>query len=176
MGEYDKMDETLTLMTPVVEAYRDNLLRKWHLRFGHANMALIKQMSKDQVVNGMCLTKKDYEYNTDCFSCAMIKMKRISFNTHSERTNKPFRKLIVGICFMSHVNTFGEYTCYLAAIDEGTKYKWITLLRRKIEATDAVISLIKYIERQYEIQVKILSSDEDALFDCNKIRNYAKWE
>ena len=82
--------------------------------------------------------------------------------------------MIVDIGFMSHVNTFDGYTCYLAAIDEGTRYKWITLLRRKVEATDAVIALIKYVERQYEVQVKTLSSDDDTLFDCNKIWNLCK--
>ena len=126
MGDHDNMEETQTLMTPVVEEHRDSQLRKWHLRFGHANMALIKQMSKDQAVNGMCLSRKDYEENADCLSCVMAKMKRMSFNTHCERTNEPFRKLIVDIGFMSHVNTFDGYTCYLAAIDEGTRYKWIT--------------------------------------------------
>ena len=55
MAEYEKIDETLTLITPVVEENRGSVLRKWHIRLGHANMALIKQMSKDQVVHGMCL-------------------------------------------------------------------------------------------------------------------------
>ena len=109
VGEYDKMDETLSLMTPDVEEHRDSLLRKWHLRLGHANMALIKQMSKDQVVNAICLKNKDYDENAGCLSCVMAQMKRMPFNTRSERTNGPFRKLIVGIGPTSHANTFDGY-------------------------------------------------------------------
>ena len=126
-------------MTQVVEEHRDSLLRKWNLRYGHANMDLIKQMSKDQVVNGLYLTKEVYDLKADCLSCVMAKLKRISFNTHPERSKEPFQKLIVDIGFMSHVNTFDGYSCYLAAIDERARFKWIVLL-----------------------------SDDDSMFNCKK--------
>ena len=46
--------------TPAIEENRRSLLRKWHTRFAHANMNLVKQMAREEIIDGMKLRKKDF--------------------------------------------------------------------------------------------------------------------
>ncbi|KAH9093799.1 hypothetical protein Ae201684P_016421 [Aphanomyces euteiches] len=150
-------------------------LRLWHNRLAHANMEIVKDMFRNNVVRGINLRKIDLQDDRECLACVTAKMKKMSFrNIQPSRATIPLHKIIAEIGFMSGVTTPSEKTCYLAVIDEASRYKWVHLLEGKGQATKALMQLIEDIEQEFQESVRILSTDDDKMFKNEQLTNFCK--
>ncbi|KAF0734178.1 hypothetical protein Ae201684_009045 [Aphanomyces euteiches] len=65
---------------------------------------------------------------------------------------------------MNGPTTPSKKTCYLGVIDEGSRFKWVVLLERKKDATNALIKVIEDMEIEFGMKVKTVLSDDDKMF------------
>ncbi|KAH9087598.1 hypothetical protein LEN26_019949 [Aphanomyces euteiches] len=68
---------------------------------------------------------------------------------------------------MNGPTTPSKKTCYLGVIDEGSRFKWVVLLERKKDATNALIKVIEDMEIEFGMKVKTVLSDDDKMFNNN---------
>ncbi len=103
-------------------------------------------------------------------------MRRMSFkNAHPERSTTPMHKLIADIGFMGKLKSTEGATCYLGAVDEATRMTFMTLMERKGDATDALITMVTKLNIKYpQHQVKIVSTDDDKMFHNAKVADVLK--
>ncbi|KAJ8525599.1 hypothetical protein ON010_g15515 [Phytophthora cinnamomi] len=78
----------------------DSLVR-WHLRFAHLNLPMLKQMTHQQVTTGMS-DDLSSDIDTPCWSCEEAKMTRMSYKkTKTRRCQvRPFQKIMSDMCHM----------------------------------------------------------------------------
>lgn len=63
-------------------------------------------------------------------------------------------ELAVDIGYMNGPTTPSEKTCYLGVIDEGSRFKWVVLLERNKDASNALIKVIEDVEMEFVMKVK----------------------
>ena len=61
----------------------EHLLKRWHNRFGHANIHTLKQMARDNIVHGLILPKSTKL--PFCVGCVHGKQHRVPFPINEER-------------------------------------------------------------------------------------------
>ncbi|KAJ8524733.1 hypothetical protein ON010_g16383 [Phytophthora cinnamomi] len=100
----------------------DSLVR-WHLRFAHLNLPMLKQMAHQEVTTG---TSDDLsgDLDTPCWSCEEVKMTRMSYKkTRAPCAKRPFQKIMSDMCHM------GIYASDFVL----THVKWLVGQGHKIE-------------------------------------------
>ena len=125
-------------------------LLDWHYTLGHAHFGALKGMAK----NGDIVISGNKNQPMDCTSCIVGKMKRMSYNTHPERSNESFDKLYIDLAFVP-AESFTKKNCFLTMVDEATRFVWTIALNEKSEAMKEVVAFQKRIQTQFQKKVKV---------------------
>ena len=131
----------------------------WHYTLGHAHFGALKLMAKnkDIVISG----KKNQEM--DCVSCIVGKTKRMSYNTHPNRSTASFDKVYVDLGFVSTLS-LTKKDCFLTIVDEATRFVWTFALQDKSKAMKELKAFQQRIKTQFSKEIKVFMSDNGTEF------------
>ena len=97
--------------------------------------------------------------NFHCTACALSKFTKQVLKTTRRRVQEPLDRMYSDLSGKQAVKTKGDAQYYITLIDEKTRYVWIKLLKLKSEASQALESMIREVERQTERKLKVLRTD-----------------
>ncbi|GJW32950.1 retrovirus-related pol polyprotein from transposon TNT 1-94 [Tanacetum coccineum] len=150
----------------------------WHKRISHLNFKNINKLTKKNKVIG--LHSLVYSKDKPCSTCEKGKHKRASFKTK--------QNFLIKLCLhLLHMDLFRpislmsinhkKYT--LVIVDEYSRYTWVRFLKKRIHATEMIMSFIRMVENQNDVKVKQIRTDngtECLVFILNHKDNLGKFD
>nr|GFC09911.1 retrovirus-related Pol polyprotein from transposon TNT 1-94 [Tanacetum cinerariifolium] len=114
----------------------------WHQRLSHLNFAIINNLVKNNLVQG--LPKMKFKKDHLCSACEQgkIHQKHHKFKTDFA-SNKPLYLLHIDLCGLMCVQSINGKRYVLVVIDDYSRYTWVFFLHSKDEVSDVIISFIK---------------------------------
>ena len=105
----------------------------WHRRLGHANMDLISQLNKDELVRG--LPKINFQNDKVCEACQVGRQIKNSFkNKNFISIFRPLESLNMDLFSPSRTpSLLGKPYAYVVA-DDFSRYTWVLFLSQKNES------------------------------------------
>ena len=105
----------------------------WHRRLGHANMDLISQLNKDELVRS--LSKINFQKDKICEACQVGKQIKNSFkNKNFISTSRPLELLHMDLFGLSRTPSLGGKSCAYVIVDDFSRYTRVLFLSQKNEA------------------------------------------
>nr|AWW15216.1 putative polyprotein [Leavenworthia alabamica] len=136
------------------------LLKLWHQRMGHPSLKVVGMLS--------CVSSSvsSSSLNKSCDVCLRAKQTRDRFPLSMNKTSKIFD--------MIHVDLWGPYRTpshcgaryFLTIVDDFSRGVWLYLLKSKTEAPQQLKNFLALTERQFDIRVKVIRSDNGSEFIC----------
>ena len=104
----------------------------WHRRSGHANMNLISQFKKDELVRGFF--KINFQKDKVCEACQTGKQIKNSFkNKNFISTSRPLELLHMNLFSPSRTPSLGGKSYAYVIVDDFSRFTWILFLSQKNE-------------------------------------------
>ncbi|GJW08121.1 retrovirus-related pol polyprotein from transposon TNT 1-94 [Tanacetum coccineum] len=141
----------------------DNLNWLWHKRLAHLNFKTINKLAKQNLVIG--LSSLVYSKDKPCSSCEKEKHHKANFKTKQISSIKKCLHLLY-MDLLGHVTPWfinhEKYTFVI--VDEYSRYTWVYILKKKSQAPETIMSFIKRVKNQNDINVKQLITNNGTEF------------
>jgi hypothetical protein len=129
----------------------------WHFRLGHVSktrLSLLKDMFPFISVDN----------NGVCDVCHLSRHRKLPYNVSNNKANVPFELIHFDIWGPIATKSIHNHVFFLTAVDDYSRFTWITLMKHKSETRQHVIDFIKMIEIQHQSHVKTVRSDNGVEF------------
>jgi hypothetical protein len=140
-------------------------LQQLHAKYGHVSMNKLIEMIKNDSINDITnslkhIAKKSNIKVPECESCIRGKMTRSPLTgTINYKTQQPLDVIAADVMGPFRPTSLSNYKYILIIIDIHTRTPQAFLLKTKGEASSKIIEYIKYMQTQYERNVKRFNSD-----------------
>lgn len=134
-----------------------DILRSWHERLGHQNLAYVKDFLKQ---NGIKFTEKDFT----CEACLKGKLHRDSFGKSVDRGKECGDVVHVDVCGPMQTTSLGGSRYMLLLKDDFSRFRFVYLLKEKSEVVERLRAFIKQAEKADGHGIKRLRSDNGTEF------------
>ena len=125
------------------------------------NLASLKILSSQNLVKGRPTIYKRGEL---CSSCITSKQARKSFPSSAKfRASRPLELIYGDLCGPFAPETLGGSKYFLLLVDDCTRMLWVSLLKQKLEAFEAFKSFKAQAEREKELKLICLRTDNDGI-------------
>ncbi|OAY43379.2 hypothetical protein MANES_08G063666v8 [Manihot esculenta] len=130
----------------------------WHRRLSHASMDLLKNLSKDELVDG--LPKIKYEKDKVCDACQMGKQVKSSFKAINKViSSRTLQLLHMDLFGPTRVASLGGMHYGFVIVDDYSRYTWVVFLAHKDDCFDAFKSFTKKVQNEKGFQISSIRSD-----------------
>jgi hypothetical protein len=129
----------------------------WHFRLGHLSNSRIDAL---QSIFPFIF----HDSGAVCDVCHFAKHKRLPFVNSSNKAIKPFDLIHFDIWGPISIKSIHNHSYFLTAVDDHTRFTWLTLMKTKSEARNHVQNFIKLIETQHNHLVKTVRTDNGPEF------------
>ncbi|OWZ03552.1 polyprotein [Phytophthora megakarya] len=152
-----------TQISGVASKAKMDKLMMWHMRFAHQNVAAMKVMVQNEMVEGMeSLTLRDFRGQFRCIACQRAKQKRMTYKRQEGKRQKEcYARLMSDVCSIGILTPGGNLYFQLIQ-DEASRFKWCYLLKEKSDADENIMNLILQVEKDHVIH--LFSSDRGGEF------------
>jgi len=141
----------------------------WHQALGHPSM--LNNAEIDNLYSDSCLIPKPAK-NFRCHACALSK------STHHKPTEgtgynnaiRRFELIHTDLSGKFSVPSIGKRNYYITFIDECTRYSAIVFLMKKSDATSAIKSFVRQIEKQYDAKIQRFRHDNGGEYVNDELR------
>ena len=146
---------------------------KWHKKLSHLNLNSINELIRKNLVRG--LPKTLLTSDGLCDSCQKAKQRKTSFRRKEESSVvNPYHLLHVDLFGPVNVMSLGRKKYALVIVDEFTRYTWVYFLAGKNETTSILTEHVKQLDRESELKVKIIRSDNGTEFKNGIMEEFCK--
>nr|GEZ26802.1 putative ribonuclease H-like domain-containing protein [Tanacetum cinerariifolium] len=143
----------------------------WHRRLGHINIKTMNKLVKGNLVRG--LPSKVFENNHTCVACKKGKKHRASCKTKpASSVSQPLQRLHMDLFGPTFVKSLNKKSYCLVVTDDYSRFSLVFLLATKDETSTILKTFITGIEKQINLKVKIIKSDNGTEFknqDLNRV-------
>ena len=161
----DSTNRVLATIKPTHGVYKLTQERKrnvgyatmWHRKLAHMGAQTLMKMPKH--VDGMKVDSSDVAAIKDCKVCAEGKQSRPPYQKSQTETTRILELLHSDVQGPMETASIGKSRYAVVIVDDYSRMHWVVTVRQKSEATQAVIDLINQLERQMEVKVKVLRTD-----------------
>jgi hypothetical protein len=129
----------------------------WHFRLGHLS------------INRMQLLHKQFPYiivdhKGVCDICHLAKHKKLPYTNSCNKAGFPFEMIHLDIWGPIGTKSLHGHSYFLTAVDDYSRFTWITLMKQKSETRQHIKDFVQLIETQHNTKVKIIRSDNGIEF------------
>jgi hypothetical protein len=147
-------------------------LSMWHMRFGHADINLIRIMAQRKIVDGLDVT--DYTLCGKCEVCVYSKAKRMPFDDIVVPSSEPLDCVSLDLWGPSRVKSLGGAVYMMLACNDGTGIPFPYFSSNKEAAT--ILQQVKRFKVMAELQtghrIQVFRIDMGKEFE---IRTFDDW-
>lgn len=143
-------------------------LQVWHERLGHVNTRKMKELIKNELVNG--INVKDVK-DFFCDACQLGKSHRLAFQKSSNRgLTMPGEVIHTDVCGPMTIESPGGARYMLTFKDDATSFRFVYFLKHKDDVYDRFKIFDQMIRNKFNKSIKVLRSDNGTEFR-NKLMN-----
>src|SRR3954447_21990670 len=136
----------------------------WHRRLGHVNMRTLQSFHKGNHIVGL---KYSVSFSKDrvCRACVEGKMHDIKHSSKTVISSKRILELLhVDLFGPTSHDSIGNTKYCLVIVDDYSRYCWVFFLKLKSETKQTFVDFAKEQQRQHEVTIKIIRSDNGSEF------------
>jgi hypothetical protein len=126
----------------------------WHLRLSHINLKRIQRLVNDGLLGPL-----DFNDYLVCESCLQGKMTKRFLSAKEYRAKELLELVHIDVCGPISIQARGSYEYFIIFNDDYSRYGYVYLMRRKLEAFDKFKEFLAEVEKQLGKQIKALRSD-----------------
>ena len=147
----------------------------WHRRLAHANMKSLHNLH----TGGHILGINDATFARDrvCRTCMEGKM---SESKHKAKTIISSRRILellhVDLFGPTPVDSLGAKKYCLVIVDDFSRYTWVYFFKTKDETQQCFIEFSNYVQRKYELKIKVIRSDNGSEFKNYTLNDFLSEE
>ena len=135
----------------------------WHRRLSHVNFNTLNKISKLSLVRG--LPSKEFHFEGQCSSCIKGKQHKVSYKPIDEsKTTSCLHLLHMDLFGPVKIMSLAKKRYCLVVVDDFSRFSWTFYLHSKDEAAEIIKNHITQLERQFDLPVKIIRSDNGTEF------------
>ena len=147
----------------------------WHHRLAHTNMRTLHDLQSCGHVLG--LTNAKFAKDHVCSSCAFGKQHGEPHPTKTTITTTRLLELIhLDLFGPLYYNSLGDKKYCLVIMDDYSRYCWVYFFKRKSETQQRVIEFITLVERQHNISIMAIRSDNGTEFKNYTVEGFVSKE
>ncbi|UYV70772.1 hypothetical protein LAZ67_8000555 [Cordylochernes scorpioides] len=144
----------------------------WHKRLGHLNEEYMKQMLKNNSVHNFNTQSQNMD---TCQVCIQAKHPRTPFKpVLYPQSTRPLDLIHIDLIGPIQEESIGGAKYVLTLVDDFSRKIFVEFLSSKLETFDIIRSFIEEIEKEKEIKVKQLRSDNGKEFTNHQMTQYLK--
>jgi gag-pre-integrase-like protein/integrase-like protein/Pol polyprotein len=136
----------------------------WHRRLAHVNMRTLQSLHKEGHIVGL---KENVSFAKDrvCRACVLGKMHDAPHKPKNRIKSTKILELLHVDLFgpPSHASLGGKKYC-LVIVDDFSRYSWVYFFKLKSETQETFIDFINLVQRQHNVPVLIIRSDNGTEF------------
>lgn len=99
-----------------------------------------------------------------CDVCHLAKQKKLPYQRSFNKAMKPFDLIHFDIWGPLAIKFVRGFSYFLTAVEDFSRYIWVTLMRSKAEVSQHVMNFVQLIETQHNTIVKTIRTDNDLEF------------
>jgi hypothetical protein len=146
----------------------------WHKRLGHLSESGMRILGDGKNCMNLSFQKED-TINGSCVPCLTGKMVKAPFPAVSmKRTTRPLELIHSDVAGPMQVETWGGARYLLTFTDDYTRKTWGYLMKHKSEVSSLFINFKTMVEKQSDLSIKILRSDNGLEFTNSRLGTYLK--
>lgn len=149
---------------------QQNNFMNWHLKYGHVNFACLKEMAKNNVVNGFDI--KDNCKEPVCETCSKSKITVKPFERSQFRAKSLLEIIHSDICGPVNVPSIAGFRYFAIFIDDKSRYTVVFFLKTKDQVFNAFKDYKALAEKQTGCQIKCLRTDNGREYVNNDFNNF----
>lgn len=146
----------------------------WHRRLGHVNSKYLNQMTS--AVEGIDLSEKVVSSKSSCSVCCEGKQCRLPFSHVGTRSTEKLELVHTDLCGPMEVVSMGGSKYFLLFVDDYTRYIFVYFIESKNQAFNCFKEFKTLVEKQTNMKIKALRSDNGLEFCNNEFDLYLKRE
>lgn len=129
---------------------------KWHYRFGHPNVQTLREMQKQNMVDGLNFQISPIDV---CEGCLYGKFKQIPYTRSSTKTQKPLQLIHSDLCGPMPTRSLTGSQYFLTFIDDHTHFTIVSFLKTKSEVLSHFIAYKTFVENQMSQKIQAIRTD-----------------
>jgi hypothetical protein len=129
----------------------------WHFRLGHLSTSRMSSMHLE-------FPFIDVDNKATCDVCHYAKQRKLPFHSSFNKASKPFELLQFDIWGPIAITTVLGHSYFLTAVDDYSRYTWLTLMKSKSEVKSHVQNLVKLLETQFNAKTQCIRADNGPEF------------
>ena len=134
-------------------------------------MKLLSKLSKKELVVG--LPKLGFAKDRLCGACQLGKHKKASFHSKNVVSTKQCLELVhMDLIGPNRTISLGGCTYCLVMVDDYNRYTWVIFLKSKNETFPEFARLMRKIQNQKEVVIKIIRTDNGTEFRKSHFEEY----
>ena len=151
----DKMGCSSSIVNSPSTLLPDSAL--WHFRLGHLSFSRINTLhSKFPFVN--------VDSKATCDVCHFAKHRKLPFIPSCNKAKQPFELIHFDIWGPISIKSIHGHSYFLTAVDDFSRYTWLTLMKTKAKTRQHIVDFITLIENHFSCHVKIIRSNNGLEF------------
>ena len=132
----------------------------WHFRLGHLSSPVLNVL-KQQCPIISC------NFSVACDVFHFAKQRKTPFPISVSKSDSCLHMLHADIWGPYKLSSIHGYRYFLTVVDDFSRYTWVSLLKAKSEARNALQSLLVFLENQFAHKVKIVRTDNGVEFQMS---------
>jgi hypothetical protein len=151
----------LSIVKPVcLLAHTGDAAWLWHARFGHQHFQGLERLASQEMVRGL---PRIEHLEQLCDACLARKQRRAPFPQVAKfRATTPLQLVHGDLCGPISPATQGGRRYFLLLVDDHSRMMWLTLLRTKDEAAEAIRRFTAAAEMESGQRLRVLRTDRGA--------------
>jgi hypothetical protein len=126
----------------------------WHSRLGHPAFRIVSQ-----VISRFGLPTIATKSELACSACLSAKSKQLPFSQSSSKIKSPLDLIYSDLWGPSSVCSRTGHKYYISFLDAYSRYTWLFPIFHKNDVPPIFIQFQKYVERYFNLKIKIVQSD-----------------
>jgi len=143
----------------------------WHARLGHPSFRVVSSLNKHGAISVSDNRSID---SKPCFGCQLGKSHRLPFSNLDQRCNSLFEQIHFDLWGPSPITSPSGHKYYCVLIDEFSRFSWFYPLKLKSDFFDIFVHFHKYVQTQFDIQIKSFQCDGGIEFTNHRFTSFLR--
>ncbi|RWR74934.1 Integrase, catalytic core [Cinnamomum micranthum f. kanehirae] len=145
----------------------------WHSRLGHVGYQLLQKISTKKLLNGIPLFK-EIHHDVVCPGCQYRKSHRLPFPTSKNRASTVLQLVHSDLMGPTKTLSYSSFRYVMILVDDFSRFTWVYFLENKSEAFSKFVQFKEQVEKEFELQIKCLRTDNGGEYMSDQFLNYCK--
>ncbi|KMQ85317.1 retrovirus-related pol polyprotein from transposon tnt 1-94 [Lasius niger] len=148
----------------------DDKMTRWHQRYGHLNIADLKNLKIKEMVKGVEFTTKTNEFRCDI--CDKSKIHIQPFKPSKNRETEVLNLVHSDICGPMNVESLAGSKYFVTFIDDFSRYTEVVMLRQRSDVLKAFRNYKRRVEKLTGRHIKKLRTDNGKEYLSNEFKKF----